>query len=52
MDPMSLLVASIESELAADDDATDAFYRAMGKSEGEIASYRWTREMLRLEVGV
>ena len=49
-DPLSYLVASVERELEADDDKVDEFYRAMGKSEGEIDSYRHTRIMMRAAI--
>jgi hypothetical protein len=46
-DPITILAASVNAEVAADDDSVDAYYRLIGKSEGEISSYRWTREMMR-----
>lgn len=51
IDPISYLAGSIERELHADDDATDDFYRNVMKcSEGEIASYRATRYLMRSHV--
>lgn len=46
---MSRLVGGLEHEmLHADHDQVDAYYRAMGKTEGEIASYRQTRVLQRM----
>ena len=45
--PLAVMAASIEADIKADDDEVDEFYRLMGKSEGEIASYRQTRWLIR-----
>lgn len=44
------LARQLEHELASDDDEVDAWYRRLGKSEGEIVSYRMTRYAMRLEL--
>lgn len=51
-DPISHLAASVNAELAADDESVDDFYRMMGKSEGEILSYRQTRHIMRTSAAI
>lgn len=46
-DPLSYLAGAIYREVHGDDDSIDSFYRAMGHSESEIASYAQTRWMMR-----